>query len=126
LQPGWRIVAHMTTAITLRPATRPTTRRRWSWRRTHDQVLTPATGVEFTWDNRHPGTVGFNRWMAAVGHRVDLHGLTECPRDVDNLVGVARQLGVAPVAVDVLADPAEPDPARLRAFAVVVSALANA
>ena len=89
-------------------------------------MLTPATGVEFTWDNRHPGTVGFNRWMAAVGQRIDQHGLTDCPRDVDNLVGVARQLGIASVAVDVLADPAEPDPARLRAFAVVVSALANA
>jgi hypothetical protein len=116
----------MTTAINVRPAAHHTTRRHWSWRRTHDLVPAPAADVELTWDNRHPGTDGFNRWMAAVGQRVDRYGLTDCAFDVDNLVGVARQQGIASVAVDVLADPAEPDPARLRAFAVVVSALAYA
>jgi hypothetical protein len=116
----------MTTAITLRSTARHSTRRRWSWRRTHHTALAPAADVEFTWDNRIPASAGFNRWIAAVGHRVDRYGLSGCARDVDNLVGVARQLGVATVAVDVLADPAEPDPARVRALSVVVSALANA
>src|SRR5262245_10280531 len=113
----------MTTAITLRQAARQSARRRHWWRPTPDQVISPAADTEFTWDNRQPGTVGFDRWMAAVGQRLDQHGLTEFARDIDNLVGVARQLGIATVAVDVLADPAEPDPARLRAFALVVSAL---
>jgi hypothetical protein len=42
---------------------------------------------------------------------------------VDNLVAVARQHSVAPVAVAVLAEPAQTDPSRYRAFAHVVAAL---
>jgi hypothetical protein len=116
----------MTTAIQLRSTARHSTRRRWSWRRTHELALAPAADIEFTWDNRHPGSAGFSGWIAEVGHRIDRYGLSGCARDVDNIVGAARQLGVATVAVDVLADPGEPDPARLRALSVVVSALANA
>jgi hypothetical protein len=116
----------MTTAITLRSKARHTTRRRWSWRRTQATALAPAQDIEVTWYNRNPGSPGFHRWIAAVGHRVDRNGLADCARDVDLVVGLARQLGVASVAADVLADPAEPDPARLRALSVVVSVLSGA
>jgi hypothetical protein len=79
--------------------------------------------VHFTWDNRRPGTAGFARWTAFVGQRIDEHGLTAAAREVDALVAVARTLGIASVAVDVLADDTQPEPARYRAFARTVSAL---
>jgi hypothetical protein len=70
---------------------------------------------------RRPGTAGFARWMADLGRRIDEHGLTGCAHDLDNLVTVAVRLGVAPIAVAVLSDPTQSDPARCRAFARVVS-----
>ena len=79
--------------------------------------------VEFTWANRRPGTAGFARWTAQLGERIDERGLAETAGDLDKLVGTARALGVALVAADVLADPTQPEPARHRAFAHVVSAL---
>ena len=79
--------------------------------------------VHFTWDNRCPGTAGFARWTAFVGQRISEHGLTAAAREVDTLVAVARRLGIASAAVDVLADDTQPEPARCRAFAHTVSAL---
>jgi hypothetical protein len=102
----------------------PTTRRR-RWGRAQDVVASPPTDIEFTWSNRRPGTAGFALWAAAVGQRIADDGLDNSTRDLNNLIGVARRMGVAPVAVDVLADPTEPDTARMRAFAAVVSALVN-
>jgi hypothetical protein len=109
----------MTTVIT---TAHTTTRRRRRRLATHVVPSAPAA-VEFTWDNRRPGTAGFARWTAAVGQRINAHGLAATARDLDNLVAVARRLGVAPVAVDVLADPNQAEPDRCRAFALVVSAL---
>jgi hypothetical protein len=113
----------MTAATTIGLNAPTTGRRRWG--RAHDVVASPPTEIEFTWANRRPGTAGFARWAAAVGQRVADHGLDSSTRDLDNLIGAARRSGVAPVAVEVLADPTEPDPARMRAFAAVVSALVN-
>jgi hypothetical protein len=98
----------------------PAARRRW--RRASDIAVGPAV-VHFTWDNRCPGTAGFARWTAFVGQRIDEHGLAAAAREVDTLVAVARRLGIASVAVDVLADDTQAEPARCRAFAHTVSAL---
>ena len=98
----------------------PAARRRW--RRAPD-VATAPTVVHFTWDNRCPGTAGFARWTAFVGQRISEHGLTAAAREVHTLVAVARRLGIASAAVDVLADDTQPEPARCRAFAHTVSAL---
>ena len=113
-----------TSTTTIGSTARNTARRRWLWRQDRDALVPcgPAD-IEFTWDNRHPGTAGFARWAEAAGQRIAEHGLNASTRDVDNVIGVARQSGVAPVAVSVLADATAPEPARLRAFAVVVSAL---
>lgn len=102
---------------------RSTTRRRWFSRTRQDELDTPPADIEFTWGNRHPGTPGFARWVAAAGQRVAVHGIEASARVVDNLVDVARTTGVEPVAVGVLADASAPGPARVRAFAVVASAL---
>jgi len=99
------------------------TKARRRWQRAQVVVATEPGAIEFTWANRRPGTAGFARWTAALGQRIDEHGLAAVTRDLDNLVAVARQLGVSPVAADVLADPTQPEPARHRAFAHVVSAL---
>jgi hypothetical protein len=107
-----------TTIATVRP---PADRRRW--RRAPDAVTAAPAVVHFTWANRRPGTAGFARWAACVGQRIDEHGLAATAREVDNIVAVARGLDVAPIAVDVLADPTQAEPARCRAFAHVVSAL---
>ena len=98
----------------------PAARRRR--RRAPDVAAAPAV-VHFTWDNRCPGTAGFARWTAFVGQRISEHGLTAAAREVDTLVAVARRLGIASAAVDVLADDTQPEPARCRAFAHTVSAL---
>jgi hypothetical protein len=45
---------------------------------------------------------------------------------VRRVVHAARALGVSPTMVAVLADPAEPEVARLRAFGCVATALADA
>jgi hypothetical protein len=116
----------MTTALTLRPTESPSTWGRWRSRRAHDVVVSVPADIEFTWANRRPGTPGFARWTAVIGQRIDAHGLAATADDVDNLIGVARRKGVAPLAVDVLADPIESDPARRRAFAAVVAALVGA
>ncbi len=42
---------------------------------------------------------------------------------VAELVALAHRTGVVPVATEVLADPGEPEPARLQAFAHVIAAL---
>ena len=112
------ITTGYTTARTAAPSR---TRRRWRLARTVSPT-TPAP-VEFTWANRRPGTPGFARWTAALGQRIEAHGLGPSARDVDSLVDVARRVGAAPTAVDVLADPLQAEPARCRAFAIVVSAL---
>jgi hypothetical protein len=112
----------MTTAITLRRTASTTTGRRRR-RRARDVVPAAPAAIAFTWANRRPGTAGFARWTAAVGQRIEEDGLAATSRELDNLVAVARRLGVAPVAVDVLADSTEAEPARSQAFALVVSAL---
>ncbi len=100
----------------------PTTRaRRRRWRR--DVSGAETTAVAFTWANRQPGTPGFARWAAQLGELVDAEGIAAAAGDIDKLVTVARRFGVVPVAVDVLADPTAPEPARDRAFARVVAAL---
>ena len=73
-------------------------------------------------DRRQEGA-DFAGWAAHLGERVDRCGLAAVADDVQRLVATARDLGVALVAADVLADPAEPESARYRAFAVVVSTL---
>lgn len=114
-QPGGEIPARSVQVIA------PPSRRRG--RRLRPVVTTRPAAVEFTWGNRRPGTAGFARWAAAVGERIDERGLGANAGDVNNLVATARRLGVATVAADVLADSSQPEPARLRAFAHVVSAL---
>jgi hypothetical protein len=95
-------------------------------RRRSADVAPKSVPVEFTWANRRPGTMGFARWTATVGQRLDELGLDAASHDIENLVAVARRYGVAPVAADVLADPSQPDVARLRAFSHVAAALASA
>jgi hypothetical protein len=113
----------MTAATTIGLSTATAGRRRWWSGRAGDVVASAPTDVEFTWANRRHGTAGFARWTAAVGQRIADHGLDSSFRELNNLIGVARRTGVAPVAVEVLADPTESDTARMRAFAHVVSAL---
>ena len=98
------------------------TRRRWR-RDRHVVVETEPAAFEFTWSNRRPGTAGFARWAVFVGRRIAEDGLAAHTRELDNLVAVARRLGVAQVEVDVLVDPSEPESARRRVVAHVVSSL---
>lgn len=115
-------ISQVQPTATIATARTPAVQRRW--RRAPDSVTAAPAMVHFTWANRRPGTAGFARWAAFIGQRIDEHGLIATAREVDNLVAVARGLGVAPVAVDVLADATQAEPARCRAFAHVVSAVA--
>ena len=111
-----------TPTIAVEP-TRAWTGRRGRRTRTAAEAAAAPPRIELTWSNRHPGSPGFERWAAYVGHHIDQHGLAATAAAIDALVILANQLDVAPVAVAVLADPTEPEPARLRAFARVVRAL---
>ena len=91
--------------------------------RTAATVASAPPRVELMWTNMPAGSPGFARWAADVGHQIDQHGLTATASAIDALVILANQLGVAPIAVRVLADPTEPEPARLRAFARVMQAV---
>jgi hypothetical protein len=118
----------MTIAAYSTPAAATDLRRAWSrGRRRRATSATPvaatAPTTELTWENRRPGSPGFARWAADIGHHIDQHGLTALAPAIDSLVVLADHLGVAPVASKVLADPTEPEPARLRAFALVVQAI---
>lgn len=111
----------MTTVTVPVTATISTVRRRG--RRTERVASSQPASVELTRADRHPGTAEFARWTAFVGQLINDQGLVAATREVDDLVEVARQSGVTSVAVDVLSDSSQPEPARCRAFALVVSAL---
>ena len=113
----------MTTALALRSTTHDARRHWWPWHRSLRLVEAPTVDIKFTWDNRRPGTDGFALWAAALGQRIADHGLDDSDCDLANLIALARTRGVAPVPLTVLADTAEPQVARVRAFAIVVSAL---
>jgi hypothetical protein len=55
--------------------------------------------------------------------RVGENGIRSCKSEVQRLVRVARSSGVRCVALDVLADPAEPAVARERALGQVITAI---
>ena len=117
------LVLRATTTTVATKSTRARTRPRGRRTRPASTLEIAPQAVELTWANRRPGSAGFARWAAYIGEQIDQHGLAATAPAIDALVILADQLGVVPVAVRVLADPTEPEPARLRAFAHVVQAL---
>ena len=61
--------------------------------------------------------------MDELAHRVAEDGIAAHPVAVLELAHAAHDLGVAQVLIDVLVDPAEPEPARLRALGRIASEL---
>jgi len=112
----------MTTSAAAGLVRGPSIRRRWR-PVAIEAVTAPSAPVELTWSNRRPGSPGFAGWAEYAGERIDAHGLSAATHEVQALVTLARSLGAAPVAVEVLADASQPEPARLRAFAHVVQAI---
>jgi hypothetical protein len=58
-----------------------------------------------------------------LAHRVATEGIDAHPVAVIELAHAAHDLGVSQVLIDVLVDPAEPEPARLRALGRIASTL---
>ena len=58
-----------------------------------------------------------------LAHRVATEGIDAHPVAVIELAHAAHDLGVSQVLIDVLVDPAEPEPARLRALGRIASEL---
>lgn len=56
---------------------------------------------------------------------LDAHGFAGRDGAVRNVVRSARVAGLSPVVIAVLAEPAEPEAARMRAFGHLAAALAN-
>jgi hypothetical protein len=54
--------------------------------------------------------------LADVADRIDRFGLGAVAREVAEFVDAVRSVGLSPVLVGVLADPAAPEVARQRAF----------
>jgi hypothetical protein len=87
-------------------------------------VVAEPTPVELRWPSRRwSGSPWFARWATYVGECIDAHGLSSVTREIDALVALARPLGVAPIAAEVLADQAQTEATRIRAFARLVQAL---
>jgi hypothetical protein len=63
--------------------------------------------------------------LIRLGYELDAHGFTGREAAVRDLVRDARSRGIDGASVDVLADIAAPDVARLRAFAAVSAAFVN-
>lgn len=70
-----------------------------------------------------PGTAEFRDWAAGAGHDLAATGATPMEPTLSALAGLARRWGVAAVSSSVLADRHQPEVARARALARVVTAL---
>jgi hypothetical protein len=109
------------TATTTTPVPRPARvtnpRGRWT-------PVAEPTPVELRWPSRRwSGSPWFARWATHVGECIDAYGLGSVQRELDALVALARPLGVAPIAAEVLGDATQPEHTRIRAFARLVQAL---
>jgi hypothetical protein len=63
--------------------------------------------------------------LFALAWELDAHGFAGQEGAVRRVVRSARALGLSPTLVDILADPTEPEVARLRAFGHVATTLAH-
>lgn len=66
-----------------------------------------------------------NRSLDRIAHDIDRFGIGAVEADVAGVVDRARTAGVSSIALSVLADRAEPEIARGRAFSIVAMALAG-
>jgi hypothetical protein len=64
--------------------------------------------------------------LSDLAWKIDQSGVCSVEREVDDLARCARQLGVASVAAEILADRWAPNPVRARAYSKVALAIANA
>jgi hypothetical protein len=58
--------------------------------------------------------------------KIDRNGVRSVEREVSDVACSARQLGLAPVAAEILADRWAPSPVRARAYSKVAMAIASA
>jgi hypothetical protein len=68
----------------------------------------------------------FESWTRWLGEEIAAERITSVEPHLCELAGAGHSLGVVPASCDVLADPTQPDVARARAFAKVVSAITAA
>jgi hypothetical protein len=76
------------------------------------QLATPATG-----------TIDFRGWTIWLGEQIAAEGTASVEPHLGALARAARQRQLTPASCDVLTDCRQPEVARARAFATVVSAL---
>jgi hypothetical protein len=76
------------------------------------QIATPATG-----------TIDFRGWTLWLGEQIAADGTASVEHHLGALARAARLRQLTPASCDVLADCRQPEVARARAFATVVSAL---
>jgi hypothetical protein len=60
-----------------------------------------------------------------LAQEIESHGLVGHESAIEAVCGAARTAGLSPVLVDVLADPHQPEVARVRAFAMLTARLAG-
>jgi hypothetical protein len=64
--------------------------------------------------------------LTELAWKIDRAGITAFETDLHAVVRQARQLGVAGIAAEILADRTAPNPVRARAYGKVSLAIANA
>lgn len=63
------------------------------------------------------------RYLHYLATQIDCYGLRSLESEIAAVADDARRAGISPVALSVLADPAEPEIARARAFGIVATRL---
>jgi hypothetical protein len=61
-----------------------------------------------------------------LAQEIESHGLVGHESAIDAVCRAARTAGLSPVLIDVLADPHQPEVARVRAFGMLTARLAGA
>jgi hypothetical protein len=84
-------------------------------------VTSSATAVRPV--RRVPEFDYFESWTRWLGDEITADRISSVEPHLGELACAGDSLGVAPASCDVLADPTQPDVARARAFAKVVSAI---
>jgi hypothetical protein len=69
----------------------------------------------------HAGIDAVRHYALWLADRVAASGIRSCATEAQRLVRIARRYGIRCVALDVLADPAEPAVARERALGLVIT-----
>jgi hypothetical protein len=88
--------------------------------------IVPSSATALRPARRAPSFDYFHSWTRWLGDEIAAGGMSAVEPHLGELARAGQSLGVMPACCDVLADASQPEVARARAFAKVVSAISAA